>query len=86
MKNNHSSKSFLCKPLTEFLATGLVCAADLLSCPIPAAPCSGNNPFCENNGSEKSGLIFESYSGGSTDNGQGIAPQHNDESLIDIEE
>lgn len=80
MKSNHGTGSFPCKTLMKLFATGLACAAILIGSPISAASVNGN---IDNTGSL--GMSGDFRNNG-TDNGQGIAPQNDKETLKDVTE
>lgn len=96
MKNNQRLQSFFCKTSARLLAAGLACAAFLPGSPIAAAPGSRNIPGnfhgshgiignTESGSSSESGIMPGDWEGG-TDNGQGIAPLNDWETLLDMPE
>lgn len=96
MKNNQKLQSFFCKTSARLLAAGLACAAVLPGSPITSAPGSRNIPHdflgsCGNTGTTEFGSTAESdivpgdWEDG-TDNGQGITPLNDDQTLLDITE
>lgn len=75
-KNNHRKQISLCQTLAKLLATGLACAAVLIGSPIPPA---GGIISHENTGSAGAW----DCEGNGTDNGPGISPQNNWDTLLD---
>lgn len=96
MKNNQRLQSFFCKTSARLLAAGLACAAFLPGSAITAAPGSRNIPGnfhgsrgiignAESGSSSESGVTPGGWEGG-TDNGQGIAPLNDKETIKDMNE
>lgn len=96
MKRNKRLQSFFRKTSARLLAAGMACAVFLLGSPITSASGSRNVPgnfhgSRGNTGTAESGSSSESCImpggwGGGTDNGLGIAPLNDDQTLLDIEE
>ncbi len=96
MKNNKRLQRFCRKTSARLLAAGLACAAFLPGSPIVSAPGSRNIPGnfhgshgiignTESGSSSESGIMPGDWEGG-TDNGQGIAPLNDKETIKDMNE